>query len=220
LGAAKENSNVSHRIYRAVFVLFVLAFSLRMFAQSEVGISINSSEFEESTVVDDDGESVTFDFDEGIGLGLTFNKYWTRSFSTEFAVQTFSGEMSIGETGSPAFVVGELNGAAISGMGQFHFNRAGRFSPYVGGGIAFVGGEFEFADDLGLDPDDETTFDLETEATWLAGVGVDVKLTERVLLNGDLRYMPWSAQPEDSEALEDRLDVDPMVISVGVKFRW
>lgn len=205
-------------IYRVLFVLFLAVFSLRMFAQSEIGISLNSSELEESTIVDPD-ETVTIDFKEHRGLGLSFNHYWTPMVSTEFALQTFGGDMSVAGSGLPAVVVGELNGAALSGMGQFHFNRSGRFSPYLGGGIAFVGGEFKIANEVELDPGEDDTVDLETEATWIAGAGVDVKLTERVLLNGDVRYMPWNARPEDEE-VEEQLDVDPMVFSVGVKFRW
>lgn len=207
-----------HRIYRVVFVLFIAALSLRAFAQSEVGISLNVSELEESTIVDE-GETITFDFNEHRGVNLTFNHHWTPSFSTELAAQTFGGDMSVAGGGFPAIVVGEINAAAISGMGQFHFGRFGRFSPYVGGGIAFVGGEFQIASDVELEPGDDDTVDLETEATWIAGAGVNVKLTERVLLNGDVRYMPWSATPEDG-ALEDSIDLDPMLVSVGVKFRW
>jgi outer membrane protein W len=44
-------------------------------------------------------------------------------------------------------------------------------------------------------------------------------MTDRVFLNLDLRYMPWSAEAEDAE-IDESLALDPMIVSAGVKFRW
>ena len=200
---------------RLLFVLFLFALSLPLFAQSEIGLTLNTSEFEDTTIVDPD-ETLNISFEESAGFGVSFNDDWTPSFSTEFAAQGFGGDMRIKSEGI-TFGAGELTAAAVTGMGQWHFNRAGRFSPYVGGGIAFVGGEFDVATIVDFEED---SFDLETETTWVAAAGVDVKLTNHFLVTGDVRYMPWTARPEDSSDFEDELDIDPMIVSAGVKFRW
>lgn len=200
---------------RILFVLFLFALSLQAFGQSEFGLSLTFPEFDESTIADPE-ETLAIDFDESVGIGLSFNHYWTRAFSTELAIQSMSGEMTIAAAGLPVFTAGELNAAAITAMGQWHFNRDGRFSPYVGAGAGFIGGEFEVAADA---ESERESLHLETEATWLAGAGVDIKLTERLLVNADVRYMPWSARAEDGK-LDERLEIDPVVVSAGIKFRW
>ncbi len=218
-----EENPVNLRIvYRVLFVMFLAVMSLRTFAQTEVGISINSAEFDTVTLVEE-SESITLDFDEGIGIGLSFNHYWTDAFSTELAAHSFRADMTIEADDLPVFEAGEISAAAITGMGQFHFNRAGRFSPYAGAGIAFISGEFdanpEFEDPSEPDSDG---FKLETETTWTAGVGADIRITERLILNLDVRYLRWSATPEleDEEDEIESLDVDPMLFSAGIKFRF
>lgn len=206
-------------VYRVVFVMFLAVMSLRVFAQTEVGVSLNSAELD-TVERTEDGEEVTIDFDQGLGFGVSFNHYWTDAFSTELGAYGFGGDMTIASPSLPAFEAGELTAVAITGMGQFHLNRDGRFSPYAGAGIAFVGGEFEPNPifDEPSEPDADG-FDLETETTWVAGVGADIGLTQRVLLSLDLRYIRWSARAEDDEESES-LDINPMLFSVGIKFRF
>ena len=215
-----EESQVSLRVvYRVLFVMLLAAMSQRIFAQTEIGIALNSAEFEAVTLTDEE-ESVTIDFDESVGFGVSFNHYWTDAFSTEFAAHGFGGDMTIDAEDLPVFKAGEIHAAAITGMGQFHFNRAGRFSPYLGAGIAVVGGEFEPNDEF-EDPSepDSDGFELETETTWTAGVGADLRLTERLILNLDVRYIRWDARAEDDEESES-LEIDPMLVSAGIKFRF
>jgi outer membrane protein W len=205
---------VSHRIAGIVFVL-LFALTLPLYAQNEIGLSLNSSELSESTIVDG-GEEIRFDFDETVGASLSYNHYWTPSFSTEFAAIGFGGDMSLSVNGQNVFDVGELHASALTAMGQFHFNRAGRFSPYAGGGIAAVGGEIDAAPDF---EDGEDSFELETETTWVAGLGADVKITQRWVINLDLRYMPWNARAEGDD-IEDAVEIDPMIVSAGIRFRF
>lgn len=203
---------MSQRIYRVLFVLFVLAFSARMFAQSEIGISINGSELDE-TRFDDGEEEITIDFDEGIGLGLTYNHFFGPRFSVEGALNTLSADMNVGASGGPAVEAGEISALALTGMGLFHFNTDGRFQPYLGGGIAFIGGEFE--------PNiaGEDAIDLETDTTWTVALGANIRVTERVFISVESKYIEWGAKPED-EPESDRLDLDPLLLSAGVKFRF
>lgn len=206
------------RIYRLLFVLFIVAGASRTFAQtnasSDIGLWLIQPQLSETTFTDDE-DDVTLDFDEDLGFGVSYNRFWTDAFSTEFGAQKYGADMTLGATGSPAVTVGELDVTALSAIGQLHFNRAGRFSVFAGAGAAYLMSEFDPSDD---DPDSETE-DLESEVTWTAAVGANVALTERIALTGEIRYTPWSATAEGDDD-SDALDIDPLTFSAGVRFRF
>lgn len=196
--------------YRVLFVLFILS-GLRVAAQSsDVALWIVDSELSTSTIVDE-GESIEVDFDEQAGYGFSFNRHWMGHFSTELALQKYAADMSVG-----IFEAGELRITSVTAMGQWHFNRDGRFAPYVGGGLAFISGEFEIAS--ALDPDAET-LDLESEFTWAAAVGANVRLTDHFALTGEMKYVPWDAR-EEGDVLDEAVEVDPVTFAAGVRFRF
>lgn len=204
--------------YRVLFVMFILA-GLRAAAQSstDVALWLVDSEFTSSSVVDE-GDVIEFDFDEEVGYGLSFNHHWTNSFSTELALQKYSADMTIGSEFGPTFTAGELRVTTVTAMAQWHFNRDGRFSPYVGGGIARVSGDFEFASDI-LEPGEEPSVELESETTWTAAVGANVRLTDHLALTGEMKGIPWDAR-EEGGLLDDEIEVDPVTFAVGVRFRF
>ena len=204
-------------LYRALFLMFIIAGCMRLSAQerpTDAGVWVVDTQLNETTLLDE-GEALRVTFDESVGFGLSLNHFWTNRFSTELSAMTFGGDMSVGTAGFPDVTVGELDARAITAIAQFHFNRAGRFSPYVGGGAAHVSGEFEVADDVETD----ASVDLESSTTWTAAAGLNVRLTERLTLAGELKYIPWS--PRDDEGFEsERIDVDPLFFSAGLRFRF
>src|SRR5688500_4805006 len=106
---AMEEPKVSLRIvYRVLFVMFLAIMSLRTFAQSEVGVSLNRAEFDTTTIVED-GEPITIDFEESVGFGISFNHYWTDAFSTELAAHGMGADMSNDAADLPAFDAGPIN---------------------------------------------------------------------------------------------------------------
>lgn len=201
--------------YRVLFVLFILAGALRGAAQtsSDVAVWLVDSELAESTVIDD-GDELAFDFEESAGYGISFNHFWTSRFSTEFALQKYGADMTLTPAGEASIGVGELNVTSLTAMAQWHFNRDGRFSPYVGGGAAHIGGRFDVADPL--DPED---VDLESELTWTAAFGANVRLTEHLSLAGEMKYIPWNAK-EEGGLSEDAVKVDPATFAAGVRWRF
>ncbi|HYI10540.1 MAG TPA: OmpW family outer membrane protein [Thermoanaerobaculia bacterium] len=206
-----------HRIYRLIFLLFVVAGSVRTFAQtpsSDVGVWIVQSELDETTFLDE-GDDVTIDFEESTGYGISFNHFWVGAFSTEVALQKYGADMSIGIEDDPAFTIGELDITSLTAMGQLHFNRAGRFSPYAGAGAAWISGDFDPA--VPVDPEDEV--DLESELTWTAAFGAHFHITERISLAGEVKYLSWEAM-EQGGSEEDAIDVNPLTFSAGVKVRF
>lgn len=211
------------RIYRIVFVLFVMAGSVRLSAQtagtSDVGLWLVGSKLAESTLVDE-GDSITLDFDEKLGYGVSFNHFWTDAFSTEIAAQKFGADLIVSAdfAPSPDFNVADVDITSITAMAQLHFMRASRFSPYVGAGIARISGDFDQIDDPD-DPDSSGSFDLESETTWAAAVGANVRINDHFFFVGELKYIPWSAVAEDDPA-SDSIDVDPLTVAAGVKVRF
>lgn len=210
---------MTHRIYRLIFLLFVVAGSLRTFAQtpaSDVGVWIVDSELEGTTINDIEGEDVTFDFEESVGYGLSFNHYWTGAFSTEVALQKYGADLTVDLEGAPAeFPVGELDITSFTAMGQFHFNRTGRFAPYVGAGAAWISGDFDPAVDV--EPDE--VLELESELTWTAAAGAHFNITERFAIAGEIKYLSWEAI-EEGGSEEDAITVDPLTFALGVKVRF
>jgi outer membrane protein W len=212
---------MTQRISRILFFLFIAAGSIRLSAQSassDIGVWVVASDLQETTIVDE-GDEFTLDFDGDNGYGLSFNRFWTERFSTEFAAQTINSNLTVTTDlgGTPfTFDAGELHAEALTAMGQWHFNRAGRFSPYIGGGIARLSGDVEVNDG---DPDTDDSADLQSEIGWAAQVGANIRLKESLFLTLDYKYIPWSAVAEgDSD--DEALDLDPTMLSVGLKVRF
>src|SRR5688572_26635574 len=205
---------MAQRIYRILFLLFIAAGSIRLSAQtpsSDFGAWIVASELEETTLTED-GDDITIGFDKENGFGFSFNHFWTDTISTEIAAQTFHGRMTITSDfgGTPfTFEAGNLDAIALSALAHWHFNRAGRFSPYLGGGIARLSGDFEAFDD----PDGLESFDLESEIAWTAAAGANVRITENLFLAADLKFIPWSAVAEGDDE-SDSLEIDPLLWSI------
>ena len=212
--------SASQRIYRILFLLFIAAGSIRLSAQtpsSDFGAWIVGSELKETTLTED-GDDITVRFEKENGFGFSFNHFWTGNVSTEIAAQTFHGRMIISSdfgAGPLEFEVGNLDAIALSALAQYHFNRAGRFSPYVGAGIARLSGEFAAFDD----PDGVESFDLEPEFAWTAAAGVNFRATENLFLTADLKFIPWSAVAK-GEPDSESLDIDPQLLSFGMKVRF
>jgi outer membrane protein W len=200
-------------VYRVLFLLFVVAGALRSRAQTtDVSAWVVDSELSESTFTED-GQDIDFDFDEEVGWGLSLNHFWTPRFSTELAVQKYGAELHVNE-----FKAGDLDVTSTTLMGQWHFNRAGRFSPYVGAGIAKIGGEFEFVD-LVEDPAPER-ISLETEITWTLAFGANINLDEHWAITGEMKYVPWDAKEKNGSQIDDAVEVDPATFAAGVRFRF
>jgi outer membrane protein W len=227
----KEEAVMIQRIYRIVFLLFVTAGAVRLSAQarsSEVAVWVVDTRWSDSRV-DADNSGL---FDEKTGTGIAFNRYWTERFSTELSAQRLSSNAILGanaipiaafcgfgELGQPDVIVlhpfntGKLEVMSITAMAQMHFNRAGRVAPYLGAGVAHMSGDFESADPAVM------SFDLESEMALAAAAGLDVRITDRVFLTGELKYIPWSAVAEGNSGGES-FDIDPLTLAAGVKFRF
>jgi opacity protein-like surface antigen len=201
-------------IKRIVIALSLLLLPLAAAAQpsNELGIFISTSQLDEAEL-EDGLDDVEFDFEEDMGYGVLFNRFWFGGFSTEFAYQKLGADLTV-SFDDITEQAGDLNLDVLSGTAQFHFARGSMFSPYIGGGVAYVSGEAG-----SIDEDELESVDLENELEFLANAGINIGLTQGFALFVDGKYILYEARGEgDSE--DDALELNPLIISGGVKFRF
>lgn len=183
---------------KAILIVAVLL-ALPVAAQNqnnELGIAIGSAD------MGDFGDAGTF--------AIGYNRYWTRGLSTEFEATGFASELQTVDAGpGGATAAGDFIMSALSAQMQYHFLRGRRFSPYFGGGLALVTTQFQ----------DTPAGDLEAEdnVTGIASVGADLNLGRRWAITADATYMPHEADFPQGAAT---IDLDPLTLSLGAKFRW
>ncbi|HEX6096023.1 MAG TPA: OmpW family outer membrane protein [Thermoanaerobaculia bacterium] len=210
-------------LYRALFLLFIAA-GLRLSAQtvlpaqsstrSDVALWTVGSFIADTGFVDEeDGSFIDIYFEEKPGLGISFNHYWTDRFSTEVSLMTFGADLIVAPPASPEVKIAELNARTATAMAQWHFRTGARVSPYLSGGVAHISGTFDINDGV------EETLDLQSNVTWTAAVGMDIRLTDRWALAFEAKRVPWNAV-EEGGAAEDAIDIDPMLYGSGVRFRF
>lgn len=199
--------------FRLGFVVTLLALSLN--AQSnDLGVWIAASQVGDTNI---EGSEIAFD--NGTGFGVSFNHFWAPKLSTEFSATalTHNGEIAIG--GFPAFDIGSLDLIPITGTVQWHFARGALLSPYVGGGVSYVmAGDLESDE---LRQIEVERVEIDSKVGWVAQAGVNIALTPRLAVAVDAKYIaytPDSGEPGDPEPVT--LELDPLVFSAGVKFRW
>lgn len=204
---------MSRRIITLLTFLVLLA-PLPLFAQTEAGVRISSVEFDDTTEVND-AEEVLIELDEDLGYGLFVNRFWTSTFSTEFAIDRLGAGLDVTIGNDPTVTVGDLEVTVYSATALWHFRRDARVSPYAGIGAAFVTGRFDIGNEVEVEE-----VDFDNDLTWVAHGGVAVKLTDRVSLTGDARYVAYEPTISDDDGEEESVDLNPLMLSAGVRFRF
>lgn len=200
-------------IKRSLVILSLLAFPLLGFAQSnELGIFISTSQFDDGEIQDAD-DILDVEFDEDMGYGVSFNRFWTDSFSTEFAYQKLGADLTVSFE-DIAETAGELNLDILSATAQIHFARGSIISPYIGGGAAYISGEAG-----SIDVDEIEDADLENEFEWLANAGVNFNIGRSFGVFIDGKYILYEARAEGDDD-DEAVDINPLVIAGGIKFRF
>jgi opacity protein-like surface antigen len=200
-------------IKRIIIALSLLLLPLTAVAQNnELGAFISTTQISDDEI-QDAGDIFDVEFDEDMGVGVLYNRYWFGGFSTEFAYQRLGADLTLSFE-DVTEDLGELDLDVLSATGQFHFLRGGFISPYIGGGVAYISGEAG-----SIDEDEIETTDLENELELLANAGIDLSLGRGFGLFLDGKYIWYEARGEgdpDDEALE----LNPLIISGGLKFKF
>jgi opacity protein-like surface antigen len=200
-------------IKRTLLALSLLLLPLTAAAQSnELGVFVSTSQFDDSELTDGI-DTVDVEFDEDMGYGVLYNRYWFGGFSTEFAYQRLGADLTLSFEDIAADA-GDLDLDVLSGTAQFHFARGGLLSPYIGGGVAYISGEAG-----AIDEEEIESVDLENELEFLANAGLNLNLGRSFGLFLDGKYILYEARGEGDDE-DDALDINPLIISGGVKFRF
>ena len=196
-------------------LLFSLCLLLPLTASAQMndlGVFISTSQFEESEI-EDAGDIFDVEFDEEMGVGVLYNRFWTNSFSTEFAYQRLGADLTLSFE-DVAEDVSELDLDMLSGTAQLHFLRGGMISPYVGAGVAYISGEAGAIDQTEIE-----SVDLESTVDFLANAGINVSLGRGFAVFLDGKYVMYEANGEDDPD-EEALELNPLIIAGGIKLRF
>jgi outer membrane protein W len=200
-------------IKRTIIILSLLLLPLTATAQmNDLGVFISTSQFEDGEI-DDAGDIFDVEFDEDMGVGVLYNRFWTSGFSTELAYQRLGADLTLSAE-DVAEDIGELDLDILSATAQLHFSRTAMISPYIGGGVAYVSGEAG-----SINEDELESTDLENEIDFLANAGINLKLGRSLIVFLDGKYVMYEARGE-GDADEDAIDINPLILSGGLKWRF
>ena len=178
-----------------LMALLALLCALPLAAQTDVGVSIARARADST---DASGTTLAFDRGRGFGASVSF-----ASFELAATSLRYDGALRLG--GSSASL-GTLRLVPITLTRQWHFGPA-----YAGAGAAYVkASDLSSAD---LDATGIGAIDVESKACWVADAGV---VYGRLFV--DAKYLDY--RPESSAAGNRvRLDLKPVVISFGLRFK-
>lgn len=200
-------------IKRTVIFLSLLFLPLLATAQmNDLGVFISTSQFDDGEI-DDAGDIFDLEFEEDMGVGVLYNRFWTNSFSTEFAYQRLGADLTVSAEDFDE-EIGSLDLDVLSATAQFHFAKGSLISPYIGGGVAYISGEVG-----SIDNDELEDADLENEIEFLANAGLNVGLGRGFAVFLDGKYILYEARGE-GDTDDDALEINPLVLSGGIKFRF
>lgn len=200
-------------IKRTIIALSLLLLPLTATAQmNDLGVFISTSQFDDGEI-DDAGDIFDVEFDEDMGYGVLYNRFWTNSFSTEFAYQKLGADLTLSFEDIREDA-GELDLDILSATGQFHFARGSMISPYIGGGAAYISGEAGSIDEAEIED-----VDLENELDFLANAGINVNLGRSFTVFLDGKYVMYEARGE-GDPEDEALEINPLILSGGIKFRF
>ncbi|HEV8657363.1 MAG TPA: OmpW family outer membrane protein [Thermoanaerobaculia bacterium] len=195
--------------------ILIASFGMPLCAQSnDFGLWLAGSRL--GTTTEADGR---VKFDNGRGWGMSLNRFWTSQISTELSWTTTSSDGRVDFAGGESLNLGSLDLQAAALVGQWHFARNARISPYLGGGVAHISADDLTSDDLrnaGV-----AAVSIDDEWAWCANAGVNVSVTKQLSLTVDAkysRYEPDSAAAGDVEPV--KLKLNPVVIAVGMRARF
>jgi outer membrane protein W len=179
---------------------------------NELGVFISTSQFENSQIRDA-GDVFDVEFDEDMGVGLLYNRFWTNSFSTELAYQRLGADLTV-RFQDVATQLGDLDLDVLSATAQFHFGRRSILSPYIGAGVAYISGEAGF-----IDADELQSADLRSEVEFLANAGLNLNLGRSFAIFLDGKYILYEARGRGDSA-DDAVEINPLIIAGGIKWRF
>ena len=142
-------------------------------------------------------------------------------FTPNIAADLFLGVPATAEidgAGSlePLGTLAKVNYGPVILSAQYHFNNLGKVHPYLGLGVGRI---------VFLNERDRALANFSIDDSWApaAQVGVRYELDAAWMLNADVRYVPFSTHATGSlggAPVRTSLDIDPILVNVGVTYRF
>jgi outer membrane protein W len=174
-----------------------------------------TDEFRERDV---DGDFVIEAEDElgwRLGYEVLFRDHW----GAELAASTTRHDIEGSGGFAPSLEFARIRITPITASLLYHFNPRGKADFFLGGGAAYVDyGDFELTF-AGLDPDDDNSFSVEPDLTYTLQAGLDVKLTDRWAVTGNVQWIDTDAEFDDEDG-GDSLPISPVIVGAGVALRF
>ena len=167
------------------------------------------------------------DVDSAVTLDIDFVYMFTNNFGVELllaipATHDVSGTGNVAGLGKIAEVT-VLPPALIA---QYYFMPANNVRPYLGAGLGYIFIYDEKTTDSLTSGLGATTtgLDVDDTANFLVQAGVDVDINKNWFVNFDAKYF-WisttgTIQADGADAAKVDFDLDPLVLGVGVGYRF
>ena len=164
--------------------------------------------------------------DTGYTLDIDFTYMFTDNIGAELLLDITS-EHDISSTGTLAAVapgtIIEASPLPPTLLLQYHFMPNQRFKPYVGAGLNYTKFLGVKATGTGRSVLGLSNVDLDDSFGFALQIGADYRLNDRWYLNADLKYIDMSTEATANSLLGPvrvDVDIDPLVIGVGVGYRF
>ncbi len=150
------------------------------------------------------------------GAAVVFNGTYMLSstFGLELLAATpFSHDIELADGGTK---VGETKHLPPTVSLQYHFPTDGAFKPYAGLGLNYT----VFFDEETTGPLDGTDLDLDDSFGIAAQLGFDYDINENMFFNVDARWINIETDAEVDGAALETVEIDPMVYSLTIGWRF
>src|SRR5687768_11621707 len=197
--------------------IFLALLAIPIHAQTGITVWLSSQQNGGGDSFPSSRPDATIEFANGSGYGVSVNRMFGTRLSGELALFRTSSDGTLRDNGIAFVSLGDVELTPITAMVQAHFRPSGPLDVYVGAGGAYVmTGDLDSAD---LREDGLAPLKLEEETTFVVGGGVTWSFSDRVGASLDARYLPLTLHAKAGGASADA-DIDPLIISAGIRFRF
>jgi outer membrane protein W len=166
------------------------------------------------------GDSGDLDLPLSRGFAATGEFFFTPRVSAQASALFVNPEAILFPSAPPPNDVdlGTLGLDVYSATARVHFAPERRLSAFAGGGAALV-----ILGDLDDQFGDEVEAEFDNELTLVVEGGLRYRFRPRVFFDLSASYLPLEAQPKitrSAYALPETMGIDPLIVSVGVAWRF
>ncbi len=157
------------------------------------------------------------DLDVSTATQLTFDGTYmvTNNFGIELlAALPFKHDID-GQVGDTTVELASVKHLPPTLSAVYHFNTSGRWQPYLGAGVNWT----IFFDEKEKDALGDASLKLTNSLGFAAVAGLDIALTERFYLNGNIRWMNIESDVKLDGVEVTKAKIDPLIYAINIGWR-